>query len=422
MVCGVVLAGCQNATPPAPPRKSAVVKFAYPVEQQVTDSEEFTGRTEAVKTVEVRARVSGYLNDVYFQEGKEVKKGDLLFEIDPRPLQAEVDRAEANLGQAEAHQRRLQNDLRRAQEMVRSGAIGHEEFDRIFGDQAEAHSAVRSARAALAMARLNLEYSRVTSPLDGRISRRYVDPGNMVKADDTPLTLIVSADPMYATFDIDERTFLRIQRYYLEKAARDRAVSGWASLVRGRGRLAVAAGPAPYLLEAATLAVPVQAEVDMGLADEEGYPHKGKINFMDNRVDPSSVSVWVRGVFPNPHRLLTPGLFVRVRLPIGDPYRAILIPERALATDQGHKFVWVVKSVDNPQTGQPRELAEYRRVEVGEQHGRLRIVQGVKMGERVLVSGLQRVRADMEVTPQEEDPQEEQKKSSTSTDTLGSAK
>jgi RND family efflux transporter MFP subunit len=363
LLTGAALAGCQKERPPLPPTKPPTVVVVHAILQKdLLDYEDFSGRTEAVETVEVRARVSGYLEKVCFKEGTIVKKGDLLFEIDPRPLQAEVDRAEANLAQAEARQRRLTADVQRAQEMVRNRAIGREEFDKISGDHAEAVSGVRSARAALNIANLNLSYSRVTSATKGRISRRMVDPGNMVKADDTILTRIVTIDPMYASFDIDERTYLRIQRF-LEK--------------KGVGS-----------------SEQQEVPVEMGLADEDGFSQKGKINFVDNRVDPDSVSVWVRGVFPNPSGLLTPGLFVRVRLPVGDPYEAVVIPERALVTDQGQKFVYVVSSEDK---------AVYRRVELGEKHNQMRVVKkGVEPGERVIVSGLQRVRYGSEVDPQEE--------------------
>jgi RND family efflux transporter MFP subunit len=372
-----MVAACQKAAPQMPPRKAPEVVYTCPVEKEVTDSEEFTGRTEAVKNVEVRAMVSGYLDTMFFTEGDLVHKGDVLFQIDPRPFEAEVARAEANLAAAEAHQARLQNDLRRARELIQNKSIGREEFDRIVGDESEAGGAVKAAAAALNIARLNLEYSHVRAPLTGHISRRMVDPGSMVKSQDTPLTRIVSQDPIYALFDIDERTYLRVQRYL------ERRGDWWK-------RWTTAA--ATFL----RLQRPAQIQVEIGLADEEGFPHTGTINFVDVYVDPNSVSVWVRGVLANPDNLLKPGLFIRARLPIGDPYRAILIPERALRTDQGQKFIYVVGS-DNK--------VEDRRVELGEQHGQLRVVKkGVALGERVIVSGMQRVKAKMEVTPKEETP------------------
>ncbi len=395
LVLGVstVLAGCQKEQPRlAPPRPPEVV-VQRAVSDYVTDYEEFTGRTEAVKTVDVRAHVSGYLEAVNFQEGSTVQKGDVLFQIDPRPFQAELDRTQALVGQAEAHLRRLEADYRRAQDMMVKRSIGREEYDKISGDLAEARSMLESARAARNTAKLNLEFCRITSPVTGRISRRNVDPGNMVKENDTSLTLIVTQDPMYAFFDVDERTFRRIQQH-LEQQGGDLSHLP----------------PMP---------------VYMGLVDEEGFPHKGQVDFVDNRVDPNSVSVWLRGVFPNPgatylitrsiasfglitpstpalasalfpspRTRLTPGLSVRILLPLGQPHLAVLIPERALATDQGQKYVYVVNDKDE---------AIYRRVEVGEQHGQRRVIlSGIEPGERVIVSGLQRVRPGAKVQPQED--------------------
>jgi RND family efflux transporter MFP subunit len=357
------LAGCHRVAPAPPPSRPPEVIVSRPVLQEVTDFEEFTGRMEPVEVVEVRARVSGYLQGLHFEEGADVKKGDLLFEIDPRPFQAELNRAEANLAQAEAHGRRLEADYQRAASLLASRGMSREDYDKIVGDLAEARAAVQSAKATRDLAALNLDYSRVTAPISGRISRRLLDPGNLVKADETALTYITNFEPMYAYFDVDERTYLRLYRFLIEKGIR--------SLAQVR-----------------------QMSVSLGLVDEVGYPHEGKINFVDTRVDPNTGSVWVRGVFPNPNRLLTPGLFVRVRLPVGEPHQAILIPERALATDQGQKFVYVVND---------KNVATYRQVRVGAQHGQLRIVEGgIDVGERLVISGLQRVRSGTPVEPKEE--------------------
>jgi RND family efflux transporter MFP subunit len=380
-----VLAGCQKEQPALAPPKPPEVLVSRAVSEYVTDYEEFTGRTEAVNTITVRAHVTGYLDRVNYREGTLVHKGDVLFQIDPRPFEAELDRTEANVGQAEAHLHRLEADYRRAQDMLARRSMGREEYDKIAGDLGEARAMLAAARAARNTARLNLEYCQVTAPVTGRVSMRYVDPGNMVKADDTPLTLIVTQDPMYARFDVDERTFRRIQSHLEQQ---------------------------------------VRLPVFMGLVDEKGFPHEGTINFADVRVDPDSVSVWLRGtfpnpgpkfqaghclaclglasspttaasaLFPNPHKPLTPGLTVRVLLPLGEPHLAVLVPERALATDQGQKYVYVLNDQDE---------AIYHRVEVGEQHGQRRVItSGVKPGERVIVSGLQRVRPRAKVQPQDD--------------------
>jgi RND family efflux transporter MFP subunit len=368
VVCSGTLSGCQNAPAQMPPPKPPEVVVGRAVLQEVLDQEEFTGRTEALEAVEVKARVSGQLVKIAFEEGDDVKKGDPLFEIDPRPLQAELDRAEGNLVQAEAHVKRLESDYGRMRTLLPGVSTTREEHDKVFGDLAEARGAVRAAVAARDMARLNLEYSRITSPIDGRIGRRMLDPGNMVKADETSLIYIGKLDPMYATFDVDERTYLRLFR----------TLAGASLSAGGQGGGTV------------TLAQVREIPVAMGLVDEEGFPHKGKINFVDNRIDQNTGSVWVRGIFANPNKLLTPGLFVRVQIPVGEPRQAILIPEQSLGSDQGRKFVYVVNDQN--------EVA-YRPVEVGTQHGQLRVVKkGIEAGERVVVSGLQKIRDKAKVS------------------------
>jgi RND family efflux transporter MFP subunit len=355
-VCGALGAGCSPPAPPLPPPRPPDVVVRPAVEQETTDAEEFFGKTQAEKEVLVRARVSGYLDKLNFTEGAEVQKDDVLFEIDTRPLQAEFDRTEANVAQAESHLQRLEYDYRRAQTLANAKSMSREEYDKCFGDLAEGRSALKAAQAARNNAKLNLDFCHVTAPISGRISRRFVDQGNMVKADDTALTLIVTVDPMYAYFDVDERTYLRIQDYLDQE-----------DFSPGQRK-----------------AVPVS----LGLSDREDFPFQGTVDFVDNRVDPDSGSLWLRGTFPNKNRRLTPGLFARVRLPIGGPHPAVLIPEQALATDQGQKFVWVVDKENH---------ARYRRLpSLGAQHGQLREVKegGIAAGETVIVSGLQRVRND----------------------------
>jgi RND family efflux transporter MFP subunit len=392
LLSAAAVAGCNTGQPPAVVPKPPDVIVSRAVLRAVTDSEEFQGKTEAEKAVDVRARVGGYLDKFNFKDGAEVREKDVLFEIDPRPFAAELERAEANMSLADAHQKRLEYDYGRADNLLRRKAISQEEFDKVAGDLSEARSSLKAARAARDIAQLNLDYSRVTSPISGRISRRFVDPGNMVKADDTILTRIVSLDPMYAYFDIDERTHLRLQRF------RDRR-----AVALGTAHLLLeAAGPrglapplaAAVLLQSDVLNQQAQAAVSLALADEPGFldkegqvRHPGTIDFEDNRVDPDSGSVWLRGVFPNPRKLLTPGLFVRVRLPVGEAHPAVLIPERALATDQGEKYVWVLDKDDH---------ARYHKIKLGAQqdHGLRVVVEGIQEGDRVIATGLQRVRID----------------------------
>jgi len=289
-----VLAGCNNS--PANAKKEAPppeVQVSLPITREVTDFEVFAGRTEAVKTVDVRARVTGYLEKVHFKEGSDVKEGDLLFDIDPRTYKADLDRAEAAVLKAEAHLRRLDTDVQRANILLQRRAISQEEYDKVVGDRAEADADVQVARANREVSRLNLNYCKVTSPITCRVSRQSIDPGNLVKSDDTVLTSIVSLDPMYAYFDVDERTLLRIRRLIREgkvKSSRD-----------------------------------VEVPVFVGLSDEEGYSLEGTVNFVDNKVDPTTGTLRVRGIFPNPNLLLSPGLFVRCRVRVGVPYHATLI-------------------------------------------------------------------------------------------------
>jgi RND family efflux transporter MFP subunit len=357
----LVSGGCTKQQAPTPSVKPPDVVVARPIVRTVTDYEDFTAALKHTAPIEVRARVSGYLNKVNFVEGSEVKKGEVLFEIDPRLFEAQLQRANAVLNQAQAHLRRLDQDLDRATSLLPRNAISREEYDKIAGDRSEAAAAVSVARASVETAKLNLAYTKVVAPISGRISRRLLDPGNLIKADETVLTSIVSDDPIYAYFDIDERTLLRLRR-----------------MVRQTQAIFVRKQDVPVML---------------GLSDEEGFPHVGKIDFSDNRLDPMTGTLRVRGVFDNPQHLLSPGLFVRIRLPIGHPYEAILIAEQALGTDQGQKFVYVVNEQNE---------VEYRRVQVGSVFDGLRVItEGLGKDERVIISGLQRARAGLVVEPRQ---------------------
>jgi RND family efflux transporter MFP subunit len=352
-------AGCgkSQAQMGPPPPGAPEVQVSLPVSATVTDYEDFPGRIVAVNLVEVRARVTGYLEKVYFTEGSDVKKGDLLFEIDPRPYEAELARAEGSVVQSEGRLKRIEGDYERAQGLLSKGTISKEELARITGDLTEAQGAVMVNKAARDLAALNVGFTKVRAPLSGRISNRSIDPGNLVKADETSVTSIVSLDPIYAYFDLDERSLLRLKRLIREKKVK------W-SLDEG-------------------------LPVSLGLTDEEGFPHPGVVNFADNRVDADTGTWRLRGRFDNKDGALAPGLFVRVRLPIGEPFQAILVSEEALGTDQGQKFVYVVDEAGR---------VEYRRIKVGRLQGGLRVVaEGLALGEKVVVSGLQRVRQGAEV-------------------------
>lgn len=354
-----VLSGCHRpeitATKPKPPE----VFVATPVEDTVIEFEEVTGRTMAVNTVELRSRVSGYLDAVFFKDGDEVQQGDVLFQIDPRPYQTELNRTEAAVAQAKSHLERLKRQLERANRLLRTKTMSQEDHDLIAFERDESTALLAAAEANKAAAELNMSFTKIKAPVSGRISRRLVDPGNLVQADMTPLTTIVSLDPMYAYFDVDERTLLRLQRLIQE------------------GKIS-------------TLDSQVVAEI--ALADEDDYAHRGTINFLDNQVEASTGTLRARALIDNSNRMLSPGLFVRLRIPIGAPRKAIVVQEEALASDQGQRFVYVVNDKDE---------VNYRRVKVGWQlaSGMRVIEEGLELGDRVVVTGVQRVKPGLKVDP-----------------------
>jgi RND family efflux transporter MFP subunit len=351
--------GCNAPAPAGPPPAAPEVLVSLPVTREITDYEDFPGRVEAINSIDVRARVTGYLDRFNFREGEEVKQGEVLFEIDVRPYQAELNRAEANVVQAQARLNRLEADAKRAEMMFRRGAIGQEELDKVTGDRAEAGAAVGVARANRDLAALNVGFTRVQAPISGRITRRNIDPGNLVKADDTVLATIVSLDPIYAYFDVDERTTLRLQRLIREGAVEWSPDKG--------------------------------LEVLLGLADEDSFPRRGTVTYTDPRIDPETGTWRLRGEFANRTHVLSPGMYVRVRLPVGRPYTGLAVAEQALGTDQGQKFVYVVDDAGE---------VSYRRVKVGRLHEGFRIIaDGLAPGEKVVVSGLQRIRQGVKVQP-----------------------
>lgn len=357
--------GCE--APPAKLQETElpIVTVAPPVQKMVTETENFDGRTEAVDSVEVRARVSGYLDKVAFKPGSEVKKDDLLYEIDRRPYQTEVDQAKANVSRAEAAQKKAQAEYDRSRRLQRMGtdAISAEEVERALAMRDEATAAVASNKAALERAELNLNFTRVLAPVAGRISKTLVTEGNLVTADSTLLTTIVSQAPIYATFEVPDRTVQRFQRLIRE----------------GRMTSARTQKDVPVLL---------------GLPGEIGYPHPGTIDFVDNQVNPGTGTLKVRGIFPNEDGMLAPGLFVRIQLPIGKPRPALLVSDRVIGVDQGQKFVLVVQK---DQAG--KDVVDYRAIKTGERFDGLRVVEeGLKAEDRVIVLGMQRVRPGVAVT------------------------
>jgi RND family efflux transporter MFP subunit len=337
------------------------VTVSRPLEPEVTDHADFTGRTAAVDSVELRARVWGYLNKVNFKEGAMVQKGDVLFEIDPLTYQAALDNAEGNLASMQARLVRLDADFARARRLLSSGAMSREDYDRIAGDRGEAAASRQALKAAVERAKLDLGYTKVTAPVNGRTSRYVVTVGNLIQAGDqgggTLLTTIVSVDPIYTYFDVDERTVLRVRQLIREGKAKSARETEW--------------------------------PVWLGLATEEGFPHQGKINFENNQVNPKTGTLRVRGMFRNEDEALSPGFFARVRMPIGQAHKALLVSDRAIDTDQGQKIVYIVNT---------KNEVISRPVRLGALHDGLReITAGLKPGERVIVGGLQQVRPGVTV-------------------------
>lgn len=348
----ILLSGCgrsadaQGGPPPAMP-----VSVAPAVERSVTDTETFSGRLEAAEFVELRARVAGTIEKVHFSDGASVAAGALLFTIDPRPFEAEVARAESLLVAAKSRAELAQTELARAQKLLESRAVSRQEFDQLSAGARTSEADIKAAEAALRVARLNLAYTAVRAPIAGRLSRANVTAGNLVN-EQVVLTTIAATNKVHAYFDGSEQTFLRVK----------------------------AAGN-------------TKPEVLMGLANEEGFPHRGKLDFVDNRLNPQTGAIRLRASFDNRDGRFVPGLAARLTMPVSAPYQATLVPERAIGTDQNRKTVVVVGADGQPQ---------FRVVQLGALQDGMRVVLGgsVKAGENVVVEGLQRIMPGVPVQPQ----------------------
>jgi membrane fusion protein, multidrug efflux system len=361
---GVLLTGGmarRAGDPPVP-----VVPVGKPALRQVIDHADFTGRTAAAQSVEVRARVTGYLVKAPFKEGSEIKAGDVLFEIDPRPYQAQYDNA---LAQVELHKASLKlaklNNKRILEISRTPGAVSQQELDQNRAAVEEAEVRLKASQATLDIHKLNLDFTRVRSPINGKVSRCHLTPGNLVTQDQTLLTTIVSLEPMYVYFNMEERILLPIHR-----AINEGKVKGEADGVK---------------------------PIHMGLQGEDGHPHEGTINFINNRIDTDTGGIEVRGVFANPRpaggvALLLPGMFVRVRLPIGSPYTSLVLPDRAVVMDKGEAFVFVVTA---------KNTLERRPVQLGpQQDGGLRVVRsGVTAEDLVVLNASPGLKAGQAVQP-----------------------
>jgi RND family efflux transporter MFP subunit len=365
VVLNGMLYGCDSAPPvaetPPPP-----VSVSQPVTRDVIDQDDYEGRIAAVNTDEVRTRSRGYLIKVNFEDGKMVKEGDLLFEIDPKPYQASLDAAEAQKAGAEAALELAKKEYARTASLVRTGAASREELDVWTGKQAVAKADRLKAIAGVKQAEIDLGYTKIFAPFAGKISRTQVSVGNLVNSGggDTLLTTINSVDPMYVYFDVDERALLRYRKDF-RKGPNE-------------------GGAEPSVRD---LKIPVH----VALEGEEGYPHKGVIDFADNRVNPSTGTIQVRGVLSNSTGILDAGMRARVRIPVSKPHKSLMVTERAVGTDQGLKFVYVVND---------QNVAERRDVKLGRLSDGLQVIQGgLKPEDWVIVNGIQRVRDGAKVEP-----------------------
>ncbi len=345
-----------EATPSASAPVAATVDVATVVNRNITDWQSYSGRLEAVDRVDIRPQVSGTLTAVHFKDGSLVKKGDVLFTIDPRPYQAEVERAQAQLAAADANVTFTTANLARNQRLISENAISRTDFEQTQNAARSAAANQLAARAALESARLNLEYTRITAPVSGRVSRAEITVGNLVAAGGAAqvLTTIVSVSYLYASFDVDEQSYLK----YINPQQ-----SGHS-------------GAAPVYL---------------GLANETDYPRLGHVSSVDNSLNTSSGTIRVRAEFDNPDGTLIPGLYARIRLGGGQPHQGILVSEQAVGTDQDKRFVLVVDQKNH---------TAYREVKLGAQQEGLTIVDsGLQAGDRIVVNGLQRVKPGDAVSP-----------------------
>jgi membrane fusion protein, multidrug efflux system len=341
----------------APPE----ITVAQVIHRPLREWQEFSGRLQAVNTVEIRPRVSGYVDRVAFEDGARVKKGQLLFQIDPRPFQAEVDRLLAERSRCVSDLELAQANRARAERLIGAHAISREDYEREVAALSSAQGALGSIDASLQEARLNREFTEVRAPIDGHVSRAIVTAGNLVTSASL-LTTLVSDDPVYVYFDADEQTYLRYAEAERAQAERESVRPG-----------------------------AVAESVYIGLIDEEGYPHQGKLDFIDNQVNPATGTIRARAALANPDGRYTPGLFARVRLVGGEDRDSVLIEDRAVGTDLSKKFVLTL-TADN--------RVEYRLVQLGPEIDGLRVVeQGLKPDEIVVVNGMQHVRPGQTVAP-----------------------
>ena len=354
LLAAAILAGCGRSEAQGGPPMAPPVSAAPAVSRDVTLYDEFSGRLEAVESVELRSRVAGTLQSVHFRDGQELQRGAPMFSIDARPFTAELARLEAQLASARNAAALADTEVARTRKLLEQKAVSQQEADQAEAAARNASAAVKAAEAAVAAARLNVEYTQIRAPIAGRASRANVTPGNLVGVGDPVLTTLVAQDQVHAWFDVSEQAWLRV-----------------------RGQFKGGAAP----------------KVEMALADESGFPHAGSVDFVDNRLNPATGAIRVRALFDNKERRFVPGLYARLRLAGGSASKAVLTPDRAIGTDQTKRYVFVVGA---------DKTAQFREVQLGPLvGGGMRIIAGgLKAGELVVVNGLQRVRPGAPVQAQ----------------------
>ena len=384
LIFTVLLAGCRTQsteTPPKPSPPEVVVTLAST--GKIVEYREFTGRTSAVESVEVRARVSGYLLEtprtkgntdsipnVLVEEGKLVSKGDLLFVIDAKPYELGLQQSLGSLAASEARLKQANNELSRSDKLLNSNSISRSEYDQSIASVAELRGQIESLKASVARNQLDLEYTQVRSPIDGLLGQTSVTAGNLVAADSTVLTTVVAVNPIFVDFEVDEQSVLVYRTRMLDgevKSARD-----------------------------------VKIAVRLGLANDDGFPREGIIDFVNNRTDPGTGNTRVRATFENKSGILSPGLFARIQVPFSAEYEAVLVPTKSIAMDQQGRHVMVV--------GDDKKVLR-RAIELGPIEGDMTVVrEGVKAGDRIVTSGLQRIRPGVEVVVADENKKVESEK------------
>jgi membrane fusion protein, multidrug efflux system len=380
-IAAAAILGCSREATPSQADSRPAVRVARPIVREITEYCYFTGRTEAAQSIDLQARVTGYLDSIDFTPGDEIKAGTQLFKIDPRPFQAKLDIAEAQVQLAEARHKLAEADLARAQELLRTpGVISQAEFDKYIAAETEAVANFAAAEANFNAAKLDVDYTSVVTMIEGVAGRNYPSVGDLIRQDDTLLTTVVTQDPMHAYFEVDEQTMLRVGRLIHEGKIKSRANGA-------------------------------DIPVEMALADErDKFPHRGMMDFINNRISSSTGTREIRAVFENPllsdgkTRMFTAGMFVRIRVPLGQPHDAMLIPEAAIGTDQGRKYVLVVNADDaveqrlielGPQEGEGLQVVTP--VEGASTHPGEEVMPPLSVDDRIIVGGLQLVRPGAKV-------------------------